>query len=124
MKFHWFIWFPRIMMLVFALFLVVFSFDVFGGNQIFLYKLEGFLIHTIPTIVLLMILWLTWKRPMWGGLLFILVSLLFTLFFHTYRQWTSFLIITGGPLLIGILFILVHYMKVKENISGEEKKTD
>jgi hypothetical protein len=116
MKFHWFIWFPRVMLIIFALFLIIFSLDSFSGSIPFIYKVEGFLLHNIPTITLLLILWLSWKRPMWGGFLLILVSLIFTFFFHTYRQLVNFLIITGAPFLVGLEFLIVHYMhpKIKE----------
>jgi hypothetical protein len=114
MKFHWFIWFPRIMLLIYAIFIVIFSSDVFGGQQIFITKLLDFLLHSIPTIVLLLILWLAWRKPMWGGLLIILVSLIFTVLFKTYHILIQFLMISICPFIIGLLFIIVHYMKPRK----------
>jgi hypothetical protein len=114
MKLHWFIWFPRIMLIIFALYLIIFAYDVFGGPQRFLDKIESFLLHIIPTIVLLLILWLAWKKPMWCGFLLILVCFIFTVFYHSYKTLMNFVIISGAPFLIGILFIIVHYMHPKK----------
>jgi hypothetical protein len=113
MKFHWFIWFPRVMLVLFSLFLVMFSLDIFNGPLLFIDKIEGFLLQNIPTISLLLILWLSWKLPMWCGFLLILVSFIFTFFFHTYRDIISFLLISCAPFLVGSMFIIVRYMRPK-----------
>ncbi|MDD4223280.1 MAG: hypothetical protein PHD87_01695 [Candidatus Cloacimonetes bacterium] len=112
---HWLIWIPRILAILLGLFLVLFSIDVFGGDDSIWHQLLGFLIHNIPALVWFLILWLTWKRPLIAGLLFLALCAAFTIFFHTYQQdWSGFLLISGAPLLIGILFLISHFLAKKQ----------
>lgn len=115
MKQHWLIWIPRILILLLGLFMSLFSLDVFGGEESFWRQLGGFFIHNIPVILLFLVLWLTWKRPLIAGLLFLALCAAFTIFFHTYQQhWSGFLLISGAPLLIGILFLVSHFLAKKQ----------
>ena len=100
------VWFPRVLAVAYALFIALFSFDVFSSDSSLLDKLGGFLIHNIPTFVILFALWLSWKKPMYGGATFIVISAIFTIFFRTYQRWDTFVLISAPILLIGILFIL------------------
>lgn len=113
MKIHWFIWFPRFLLLLFSILLFMFNLDVFYGSKTYIYMIEFFLLHSIPAIVLLLILWLTWKKPMWCGILLLFVSFIFTVLYHTYEHFISFMLISGAPLLIGLMFLVVHYMHPK-----------
>lgn len=111
MKQHWLIWLPRILAVLFGIFLFLFSLDVFGGDDSIWHQLLGFLIHNIPVIVWFLILGLTWKRPLIAGLLFLVLSGAFTIFFHSYQQhWSGLLLIAGAPLMIGILFLISHFL--------------
>jgi len=113
------------MLLVFAVLLVWYNLDVFYGAQHFIFKIETFLPQVIPAVVLLLILWLAWNKPMWGGILLIIVSFIFTYFYHSYRHLTSFLLLTAVPIIIGVLYIIVHYMKPKKlNITLSSSSID
>jgi hypothetical protein len=46
-------WTPRILTIVFILFLGLFALDSFEGEQSLLQKMGGFLIHLIPNFVLI-----------------------------------------------------------------------
>jgi len=100
------VWFPRVLAVVYALFIALFSFDVFSLDSSLLDKLGGFLIHNIPTLIILFALFLSWKKPIYGGTAFIVIGAIFTLFFRTYQRWDIFILISAPILLIGILFIL------------------
>lgn len=63
-------WFPRIGGLIFALFLMLFSFDVFELATGFWQTLFAFLMHSIPSIILLIITWISWKREIIGAIVF------------------------------------------------------
>lgn len=65
----------------------------------------GLLIHLVPSLILIIILVLAWKKPIFGSL-YILVGLAFTIFFNTYRQPITFLTISGIPILTGVIFTL------------------
>jgi prepilin signal peptidase PulO-like enzyme (type II secretory pathway) len=86
--------------------MTIFSFDVFGGDDSFGLKMLGFLVHNIPVLILIVILIISWKWEMAGGVLFILASISGTVFFHSFSGNPGSLIVIAPFLLIGILFIL------------------
>jgi hypothetical protein len=123
MKLHWFIWFPRVLLILLCLFFFYISTHVFGWYGSSLHLVKEFLIHSIPTILLLFSFWVSRKNPFWCGIILIILGYTFTLQFHTYRHHLSFetskealnfLIRSLLPILTGILFIITHYLKPKE----------
>ena len=113
MKMHRLIWIPRVLALVFIVFLLLFGLDVFSENAPFMKKLGGFFMHSIPSIILLLILFIFWKKTLVGGFIFILFSIAFTLYFRTYGSLSTFLLLTFPVLLVGILFIALDLMTKK-----------
>jgi hypothetical protein len=99
------IWIPRVLAIVFIVFLMLFSVDTFSGDAPFLKKLGGFLIHSIPSLVLLLVLLIFWKKPLISGSLFILFGVAFALYFNTFRVLSTFLLTTSPFLLVGIIFV-------------------
>lgn len=100
------IWFPAVLAVAYIIFLVLLSLDVFDMNASLLEKIGGFLIQNIPTAILVVALFLAWKEPMAGGIIFIIMGVLFTLFYGTYRRWDTFVLLSFPLLLIGVLFLL------------------
>jgi len=98
-------WSPRILTIIFILFLSLFSLDAFSGGFGW-EQLLGFVIHSIPSLILVGFLILAWKKPFVGGIIFLILGILFTIFFNTYREPLSFLFISGPVFLVGILFLL------------------
>lgn len=109
MKFYWFIWIPRIVMIIMILFIGLFSLDAFEGNESIWHKLAGFLIHNIPSIALTLVLILTWKRPLWGGLIFLAVTTALTILWRAYNNMQTFLIFVVPLIIACLLFILAHF---------------
>ena len=107
MKTHKLIWIPRVLAIVFIAFLLLFGLDVFSENAPFIKKLGGFFMQSIPSFILLLILFIFWKKPLIGGSLFILFSIAFTLHFRTYGSLSTFLFFVLPPVLVGILFIIL-----------------
>lgn len=99
-----FCWIPRILTILFIIFISLFALDVFGeGNgtgEVFL----GLLVHLIPSIVLIVLLAVSWRCEKIGGAMFIVLGIIFTIFFSTYKELITFLLISGPVFLIGILF--------------------
>jgi hypothetical protein len=60
----------------------------------------------MPAILLIIILFIAWKKERAGGGLFIVMAALFTCFFGTYERWDTFVLISFPLLLIGGLFLL------------------
>ena len=73
MKKFWF-WFPRVLTIVFILFLALFAFDVFDGQYGFWGTVLAFLIHLVPNFILTALLILAWKKPRIGGWVFIILG--------------------------------------------------
>jgi hypothetical protein len=116
-------WAPRILSILFLLFLALFSLDVLDMNLGFWGTIVGLFMHNIPAFILLIILIVSWKREIVGGVVFILagiayiVGILKTILENSPHQWymlTWSLIIAGPAFLIGILFIVGWYRKKKE----------
>jgi hypothetical protein len=102
-------WLPRILVMVYILFISMFALDSFNGN--FWLSLLGFLIHLIPSFVLTGILILSWKYKLAGGIIFVVLSIVFTIFFSTYKDIVVFLLISLPLLIIGTLFIVDSKVK-------------
>lgn len=94
----------RILIVLFSLFLALFAFDTPFGI--------GFLIHLLPTIILLATLVLTWKKPTIAGILFVIEGIATIFVFNTYSDWFVFLIISVIPILVGIMFLVAKSRKL------------
>jgi hypothetical protein len=99
-------WFPRVLAILFIGFLLLLAMDSFTGNSSLLQKFTGFIIEGGPAIALILILWFAWKNGTAGGILFLVMALLFTLFYHTYQRWDTFILISLPLVLIGGTFML------------------
>lgn len=103
-------WFPRALTIMAILFMMLFSFDAFEGDESFGRKIIGFLIHNIPVFILTLILLIAWKRELIGGILLILASLAASVFFKVFSGNYAALIIIAPFFLTGVLFIINHYL--------------
>ncbi len=70
------IWIPRCIVIMFGLFLLVFSLDVFSMDNTPLEKIGGFIFHSLPSILIFFVLYITWKKPLPGGIAFIGLSII------------------------------------------------
>jgi len=102
----WIYWTPRILSIIFILFLSLFALDVFEEGLGFWMTVLALLIHLIPSFILVIILIISWKHELVGGISFIVLAVIFTFFFKTYENIFSILFISFIPLIIGILWIL------------------
>ena len=109
----WIFWVPRILSIVFILFLALFSFDVFDSCNSFSSCSLGLLMHNLPSIILAIILIISWKYEIVGAIAFILAGLLYTSLVlrtvllsqpHPWFMLSWTLTIAGPALLVGILF--------------------
>jgi hypothetical protein len=68
-------WTPRILSILFILFLAMFSLDIFEGNYGFWGTILGLFMHNIPSLVLLIVLLIAWKYELVGAVVFALAGL-------------------------------------------------
>jgi len=115
-------WSPRILCIVAILFVSLFAFDAFAPGLTIWQQLAGFSKHLIPSFILLACLIVAWKKELIGGILFVLIGLALSPFvFQLNYQRTHLvgvslviiLMITFPFVVVGILFILSHFMKKK-----------
>lgn len=102
-------WVPRILAIIYILFISVFAFDVWEMPGGFWQKLGGFLIHLLPSYAVLAVLLLAWVRPKLGGIGFILLAVAFALLFG-WRDIYTLLLLAAPLVLIGSLFLMEWWM--------------
>jgi len=106
-------WTPRVLSILFILFLMLFSLDVFDGASGPWEIALGLFMHNIPALILLIILMISWKHEIVGGITFILAGLLYIVSSITRNQFGWwFLIIAGPAFFIGILFLIGWRRKI------------
>ena len=106
-------WTPRILNIIALLFMLMFSFDAFDGNDTMWHKILGFLIHNIPVIILAALLILAWYREMIGGVLIFAVALAACFYFRSFTTNPYSLLILAPFMLTGVLFVIHHLMYEK-----------
>ncbi len=114
-------WTPRILSILFIIFLALMSLDVFSPGLTFWQIFLGLLIHNIPAFILLVFLLISWKYEIVGGIGFILAGMFYlaiilrniitTGFEWYYLAWIAQ--ISGIAFLIGILFLVGWFKKRK-----------
>jgi hypothetical protein len=109
---------PYYLSFLYILFVGIFAFDVFGEGLSPLGTAIALFMHLIPCFILITITVISWKNRLIGGMLYILLSIAFTLGFSTYREIISFLIISAPPLIIGVL-LLPYSKKLKNKKSSK-----
>jgi hypothetical protein len=98
-------WTPRLLSILFAIFISLFALDVFGEGYTFWATILALLMHLIPTGIVLLALALAWRRERIGGLLFIGLGLLYLVRFQG-QHWSAYLALSGPLFLIGVFFLL------------------
>jgi hypothetical protein len=106
-------WTPRILTVLYALFLALFAFDIFDGTSGFWNIVFGLMIHLIPTVIILAILALSWRRGWIGALLFPAFGMWYIVIGWGRQHWSVFVIITGPLFLAGILYAIDWFSQRK-----------
>jgi hypothetical protein len=109
---------PRVLAIIFILFLAMFSLDVFDMNLGIGGIIVGLLMHNIPVFILIALLVVAWKYEIVGGIAFIAGGLFYIglLIFGGNFQWYMLfwsVQISGPAFLVGILFLIEWFQKKK-----------
>jgi hypothetical protein len=104
-------WAPRILGILSILFISSFSLDAFQAGVPISKILLELGMHLIPSLILVIFLWIAWKFELTGGIIFLLVSCIPFLSLSNPVWVNSFLAIPFA--LVGILFILSYYYSHK-----------
>jgi hypothetical protein len=99
-------WTPKILGIIYAIFVSLFALDVFGMGYGFWETFSALLIHLIPTAIILVVLFIAWRWDWVGGILFIILGGLYLTIAWGSFPWSVYVIMSGPLFLIGILFLL------------------
>lgn len=123
-------WTPRILSILFILFLAMFSLDIFGNNYTWWEVIIGLFMHNIPVFVLIAVLVIAWKYEWVGGVAFILAGSLYVgmILFNSinngfewyYLAWA--IQIAGPAFLVGALFFVNWFRKGKKDAKKKKIK--
>jgi hypothetical protein len=72
---------PRVAAITIIFFISLFSLDVFGTGASPLEVLGAFLMHNIPSIIMIIFLAFAWKRPVVGFVAFLVAGIVLAIFF-------------------------------------------
>jgi hypothetical protein len=115
-------WTPRILCILAILFISMFAMDSFDPKLTFWQQIGGFLIHLIPSFILVVFLFVAWKWELAGGIIFMAIGFglspfIYTMNYHmnhsVFMSLGIILMINFPLILTGGLFILSHFMKKK-----------
>jgi len=99
-------WTPRILCILFAVFVSLFALDVFGEGYGFWGTMLALLMHLIPTGVILIVLAISWRWEWVGGVLFTALGVLYLAMSWGRFHWSAYLLISGPLFLVGVLFLI------------------
>ena len=115
-------WSPRILCIMAILFVSLFALDSFDPRLSLLQQIGEFLIHLIPSFVLLACLIVAWKWELIGGIILASIGIGFSPFVYNLNYarihnvgacLVILLMITFPFIVVGVLFILSSIMKKK-----------
>jgi len=118
----WFHWIPRVLCILAILFISMFALDSFAPGLTVWEQIGGFLIHLIPSYVLLAALAVAWKWEKIGGIIFMALGLGLSPFIFTMNLdrtgsvWMALgivLVINIPFVMVGALFVVSDYLKKK-----------
>ena len=109
-------WTPRVLAILFILFLMMFSLDIFDMDLDFWGTVLGLFMHNIPALILAAILAVSWKYEIVGGIGFIGGGLFYIgmLLKISELEWGMLIpiaLISGPAFLVGILFLVGWFKK-------------
>jgi hypothetical protein len=120
MKTYKLFWIPRVLTILFILLVSVFAFDAFTGEAPFIQELGRFVLQLIPTsFALIITLLISWRKPLIGGIIFILWGLAIAFYIGMIRGSVvlyTISFISFPAIVIGALFIIFHNLVKKSNL--------
>jgi hypothetical protein len=99
-------WTPRVLTILFILFLALFALDVFGEGYGFWETVLALFMHLIPNMVLTVILVLAWRREWIGAVAFSGLAVFYLVMAWGKFHWGAFAAISGPLFLVAILFLI------------------
>jgi hypothetical protein len=108
-------WSPRILGIVFAIFISLFALDVFSEESGFWNSALAFIMHMIPSALVVVALVFAWKWEWIGAILFGGLGLAYALTARSHPDW---ILLISGPLFVIALLFLMNWLKRAELRTG------
>ncbi|MGO9482565.1 MAG: hypothetical protein ACLP05_12405 [Candidatus Kryptoniota bacterium] len=99
-------WSPRVLCILFALFLSIFALDVFNEGYDFWKTLLALAIHLIPSIIILLFLIIAWRWEWIGGIAFLILAVSYVVMAWRRFPLSVYFVVAGPMVLISILFFV------------------
>ena len=99
-------WSPRILAMLFALFISLFALDAFSEGHSLFKMMLAFLIHLIPTWIIIITIIISWKREWIAAMVFIILGVAYIIIARGKFPFSVYLLISGPLFIIGILYWL------------------
>jgi hypothetical protein len=99
-------WTPRVLTILFAIFISLFALDVFSEGKGFWEITLALLMHLIPTAIIIGVLVLSWRREWIGAILYVAMAILYIVWAWGRFPLSTYLIIAGPLVLTGALFMV------------------
>jgi hypothetical protein len=106
-------WAPRILCILFAVFLSMFALDIFGNGLSFWQTVLGLLIHLIPVYIVVLVLVIAWRWEWVGAMGFAALAILYLVVSWGRFHWSAYAAISGPLVLIAILFLVNWILKAR-----------
>lgn len=113
-------WAPRVLAILFILFLAMFSLDIFDGNYGFWGTVVGLFMHNIPSLVLTVLLVVAWKREIVGAIAFgagglLYIGTIVMTAINNQFEWymVSWCLMIAGPAFVVAFLFLINWRKRK-----------
>ena len=100
------LWAPRILGILFAVLVTMFAFDVFGQGYGLWRTIAAFLVHLIPTYIVIIALIVAWRWEWVGAVVFFALAVFSVVWSRGRFGFVAYLRISGHMVLIGVLFLL------------------
>lgn len=97
-------WTPRLLSILFLVFLSLFALDVFSEYQ-GLAALPALLAHLLWPLILLLAVIAAWKWDLIGAFVFLAFAIFYVIMVGFDRPWSWYASISGPAALVGILFL-------------------
>jgi hypothetical protein len=108
-------WTPRIVCILFAIFISLFAVDVFSAGYSLPKTILALLMHLIPTGLIVIVLIISWRWEWVGGIVFIALAAFYLAWQWGRFPWITYLTISGPLFLVGVLFLInwVHRTELR-----------
>ena len=104
-------WSTRILSILVAIFLSLFSLDVFNEGRSGSDLLVALMMNLIPSFLVLIVAIVAWKNEKWGAIGFALLGLAYIIFAWGKFDVLSYIVISGPLFLIAGLFAFIASKK-------------